>query len=443
MKTLKSGAGNGASVSKFLNRKATVGIVGLGYVGVPLAVEFGNAGYKVIGFDTLESKVRRINAGEDVILDVEPGSVRTLRDKKKLSATSDFKKIRECDAVIICVPTPLDDHKEPDLHPVRAATHSIAPHVKKGQVIVLESTTYPGTTREVLQPILEAGGMKVGRDFHLGFSPERVDPGNAVYKTKNTPKIVSGITPKCLALIEGLYSGVIDQLVTVSSPETAETAKLLENIFRNVNIALVNELMLLSDRMGIDIWEVIDAAATKPFGFTPFYPGPGVGGHCIPIDPFYLSWKAKEFDFFTNFIMLSAEVNENIPYYVVEKTAREVNLRLGRPIKGMTIMIIGVAFKKNVDDARNTPAEKIMRKLKDFGARVIYHDPWIPEFKLDGVVLKSTPLTSAAALKADVAIIHTDHIDLDMALILKKFKLVIDTRNATKKFGRRSNVVKI
>ncbi|MEK8022957.1 MAG: nucleotide sugar dehydrogenase, partial [Candidatus Hydrogenedentota bacterium] len=363
MKTLKSGAGNGASVSKFLNRKATVGIVGLGYVGVPLAVEFGNAGYKVIGFDTLESKVRRINAGEDVILDVEPGSVRTLRDKKKLSATSDFKKIRECDAVIICVPTPLDDHKEPDLHPVRAATHSIAPHVKKGQVIVLESTTYPGTTREVLQPILEAGGMKVGRDFHLGFSPERVDPGNAVYKTKNTPKIVSGITPKCLALIEGLYSGVIDQLVTVSSPETAETAKLLENIFRNVNIALVNELMLLSDRMGIDIWEVIDAAATKPFGFTPFYPGPGVGGHCIPIDPFYLSWKAKEFDFFTNFIMLSAEVNENIPYYVVEKTAREVNLRLGRPIKGMTIMIIGVAFKKNVDDARNTPAEKIMRKL--------------------------------------------------------------------------------
>lgn len=428
---------------KFLKRQAKIGIIGLGYVGVPLAVEFANAGYNVLGFDNAVSKVKRLNAGEDIILDVEHGSVAKLRALKRLSATTDFRRVRECDALIICVPTPLDAHKEPDLEPVVSATRSLAPHLRRGQVIVLESTTYPGTTREVLLPIIEEQGHRIGKDIFLGFSPERVDPGNPVYKTKNTPKIIAGVTPRCLGLIEALYTGVIDQLVPVSSPETAETAKLLENIFRNVNIALVNELMLLSDRMGIDIWEVIDAASTKPFGFTPFFPGPGVGGHCIPIDPFYLSWKAREYDFFTNFITLSAEVNENIPYYVVEKTVREVNRRLGRSVKGMTFIIIGVAFKKNVDDARNTPAEKIMRKLVELGANVVYHDPWVPEFTLDGKKMKSVAIGSAAARKAKVAIIHTDHSNLDLPPILKSYPLVIDTRNATKRLGRRSNVVKI
>lgn len=427
----------------FKARKARIGIVGLGYVGVPLAVEFADAGYRVLGFDNQASKVRRLNKGEDIILDVAPGSVARLRRKGLLEATADWKRIRQCDGIVICVPTPLDDHKEPDLGPVVAATESLAPHLRKGQVIVLESTTFPGTTREVLKPIVERGGLKVGRDIHLGFSPERVDPGNEKFKTKNTPKIVSGMSPKCLSLVKAMYDGVIDRLVPVSSPETAEMAKLLENIFRNVNIALVNELMLLSDRMGIDIWEVIDAAATKPFGFMPFYPGPGVGGHCIPIDPFYLSWKAKEYDFFTNFITLSAEVNENIPYYVVEKTARLVNERLGRPLKGLSVLMLGVAFKKNVDDARNTPAEKIMRRLTQMGAKVLYHDPFIPEFRLDGVTLRSVGLESAAARRAQVAIVHTDHDNVDLAVVARRAPLVIDARNALRHVGRRRNIVKL
>ncbi len=431
------------SVALFKSRKARIGIVGLGYVGVPLAVEFAEAGYRVLGFDNARSKVTRLNAGEDIILDVEPGSVARLRKGNRLSATSDWKRIRECDGIIICVPTPLDEHKEPDLGPVVSATEALAPYVRKGQVLVLESTTFPGTTREVLKPILEKKKLKAGRDFFLGFSPERVDPGNEKFKTKNTPKIISGLTPRCLAIVTAMYEGVIDRLVPVSSPETAEMAKLLENIFRNVNIALVNELMLLSDRMDIDIWEVIDAAATKPFGYMPFYPGPGVGGHCIPIDPFYLSWKAKEFDFFTNFITLSAEVNENIPYYVVEKTARLVNTRLGLPLKGLTVMVLGVAFKKNVDDARNTPAEKIMRRLVKMGAKVIYHDPYIPEFVLDGRRIKSTALNSAAARKAPVVIIHTDHDNVDIVAVARRTPLVIDARNATRRLGRRRNIVKL
>lgn len=431
------------SASDFQARKARIGIVGLGYVGVPLAVEFADAGYRVLGFDNQKSKVTRLNKGEDIILDVAPGSVARLRKAGRIEATADWRRIRECDGIIICVPTPLDDHKEPDLGPVVSATEALAPYLRRGQVIVLESTTFPGTTREVLLPILERGGLKCGRDLHLGFSPERVDPGNEKFKTKNTPKIVSGLTPKCLALIKAMYDGVIDRLVPVSSPETAEMAKLLENIFRNVNIALVNELMLLSDRMGIDIWEVIDAAATKPFGFMPFYPGPGVGGHCIPIDPFYLSWKAKEFDFFTNFITLSAEVNENIPYYVVEKTARLVNERLGKPLKGLTVLMLGVAFKKNVDDARNTPAEKIMLRLTKMGAKVVYHDPFIPEFHLGAKRLRSVGLGSSAARRASVVIIHTDHDNVDVAAVVRRAPLVIDARNATRRLGRRRNIVKL
>ena len=355
---------------KFISRKAVVGIVGLGYVGIPLAVTFADAGYKVIGIDVDEGKVKHLNAGQDIIRDVEPGSVARLTKAKKLKATTSFKKAAECDALIICVPTPLDDHKEPNLIPLEAAANALVPNLRPGQLIVLESTTFPGTTRDVLKPILETSGLKTGKDIFLSFSPERVDPGNPVYKTKNTPKIVSGLTPTCLRLAQALYTGVIDTLVPVSTPEAAEMAKLLENIFRNVNIALVNELMLLADRMEIDIWEVIEAASSKPFGYMPFYPGPGVGGHCIPIDPFYLSWKAKEYDFFTNFIMLSAEVNENIPFYVVEKTMREVTIRLGKSLNGLGVMILGVAFKPNVEDARNSPAEKIIGDLFKLGAKV-------------------------------------------------------------------------
>jgi len=427
----------------FDSREAKVGIVGLGYVGIPLAVEFANAGYEVLGFDNFIQKVKRLNRGEDIIMDVVPGSVMRLKKAKKLSATSDFKRIRECDAVIICVPTPLDDHKEPDLEPVRSATESIAPYVRKNQVFVLESTTYPGTTREVLKPILERGGLKAGKDFFLGFSPERVDPGNPVYKTKNTPKIVSGLTPHCLKLIKALYGGVIEKIIPVSKPESAEMAKLLENIFRNVNIALVNELMLLADRMKIDIWEVITAAATKPFGFMPFMPGPGVGGHCIPIDPFYLSWKAKEFDFFTNFISLSSEVNENIPYYVVDKTVREVNLRLKKPINNTSVLVLGVAFKKDIDDARNSSAKKIISKLLEYGAKVHYHDSYIPTFKVGEKILKSVSLSSKEAKNSDVLLIHTAHSNVDLKALLGRFKLIVDTRNATVHFGHRRNIVKI
>jgi len=427
----------------FDSREAKVGIVGLGYVGIPLAVEFANAGYEVLGFDNFIQKVKRLNRGEDIIMDVVPGSVMRLKKAKKLSATSDFKRIRECDAVIICVPTPLDDHKEPDLEPVRSATESIAPYVRKNQVFVLESTTYPGTTREVLKPILERGGLKAGKDFFLGFSPERVDPGNPVYKTKNTPKIVSGLTPHCLKLIKALYGGVIEKIIPVSKPESAEMAKLLENIFRNVNIALVNELMLLADRMKIDIWEVITAAATKPFGFMPFMPGPGVGGHCIPIDPFYLSWKAKEFDFFTNFISLSSEVNENIPYYVVDKTVREVNLRLKKSINNTSVLVLGVAFKKDIDDARNSSAKKIISKLLEYGAKVHYHDSYIPTFKVGEKILKSVSLSSKEAKNSDVLLIHTAHSNVDLKALLGRFKLIVDTRNATVHFGHRRNIVKI
>ena len=427
----------------FDSREAKVGIVGLGYVGIPLAVEFANAGYEVLGFDNFIQKVKRLNRGEDIIMDVVPGSVMRLKKAKKLSATSDFKRIRECDAVIICVPTPLDDHKEPDLEPVRSATESIAPYVRKNQVFVLESTTYPGTTREVLKPILERGGLKAGKDFFLGFSPERVDPGNPVYKTKNTPKIVSGLTPHCLKLIKALYGGVIEKIIPVSKPESAEMAKLLENIFRNVNIALVNELMLLADRMKIDIWEVITAAATKPFGFMPFMPGPGVGGHCIPIDPFYLSWKAKEFEFFTNFISLSSEVNENIPYYVVDKTVREVNLRLKKSINNTSVLVLGVAFKKDIDDARNSSAKKIISKLLEYGAKVHYHDSYIPTFKVGEKILKSVSLSSKEAKNSDVLLIHTAHSNVDLKALLGRFKLIVDTRNATVHFGHRRNIVKI
>lgn len=427
----------------FLSRKAVIGVVGMGYVGVPLAVEFGNANYRVVGFDVDSKKIARLNSGDDVILDVEPGSVDRLIKAKRFSATADFRKISQCDAIIICVPTPLDEHKEPNLAPVIAATRSIAPHMRKQQVVVLESTTFPGTTREVIMPILEEGGRKVGKDFFLGFSPERVDPGNLVYKTHNTPKIVSGITNQCLGLVEALYTGVIEQLVPVSCPESAEMAKLLENIFRNVNIALVNELMLLSDRMGVDIWEVIEAASSKPFGYMPFFPGPGVGGHCIPIDPFYLSWKAKEFDFFTNFITLSAEVNENIPYYVVNKTVREINKRLGVGVKGLDIVLFGVAFKKDVDDARNSSAEKIMRELADLGANVSYHDPYVKEYEAGGKVYRSISLGSKKASKARVLIIHTDHSDIDYHGLLENYELVIDTRNVSRTHRRYKNVVKI
>lgn len=428
---------------RFESRQALVGIVGLGYVGVPLAVTFADAGYHVLGIDTDLPRVKRLNAGEDVIQDVAPGSVRRHRKAGRFSATTDFRRASDCDALIICVPTPLDKHKEPDLEPLRSAANSLAPHLAPEQLIVLESTTFPGTTREVLKPLLEARGHVAGRDFFLGYSPERVDPGNPVYKTQNTPKIISGLTPRCLELVKSLYNGVITKLISVSAPESAEMAKLLENIFRNVNIALVNELMLLADRMNINIWEVIGAASSKPFGFMPFYPGPGVGGHCIPVDPFYLSWKAREYDFFTNFITLSAEVNDNIPYYVVEKTVREVMMRMDRGVKGLEVLILGVAFKPDVDDARNSSAEKIMSKLIQLGARVCFHDPHIPVFRVGNRRLKSVSLSSREARRARVMLIHTHHAAVDVAKIIRRFRLVIDTRNATKGMGRLGNVVKI
>ncbi|RMH59977.1 MAG: nucleotide sugar dehydrogenase [Candidatus Hydrogenedentota bacterium] len=423
-------------------QKKVVGVVGMGYVGVPLAVTFGEAGHRVVGFDINEQRVGRLNAGEDVILDVPRGAVKRLRRAKRFRATTRFSAVRECDAVIFCVPTPLDEHKQPDLGPVKSAVEAVVPFLRRGQVLVLESTTFPGTTTEIIKPRIERAGWRIGRDIFLGFSPERVDPGNPRFHTKNTPKIISGVTAECLRRVRALYSGVVEKLVEVSRPEAAEMAKLLENIFRNVNIALVNELMLLCDRMGLDIWEVIDAAGTKPFGFMPFYPGPGVGGHCIPIDPFYLSWKAREYDFFTDFIILSAEVNDNIPYFVVEKTVREANARLGVAIRGLRVLVIGVAFKPNIDDPRNSPAEKIIAGLGKRGARVSYHDPYVPLFRVGEKTFRSVSLASRTAREADVVIIHTNHAGIDWREIARRAPLVIDTRNATKGLRRR-NIVRI
>src|SRR5437868_7740503 len=408
-------------IQKIQAHKARVGVVGLGYVGLPLVLRFGEEHFPVIGFDIDPVKVRKLNAGESYIRHIPAERLQSLINEKQFEATSDFARLAEADCIIICVPTPLTAKKDPDLQYIDKTAEAVSKTLRKGQLVSLESTTYPGTTEEILLERFRPTGLEAGRDYFLVFSPEREDPGNAKFSTRTIPKVVGGITPDCLAVGNTLYSQVIDRVVTVSSTRAAELVKLLENIYRSVNIALVNELKLLGDRMGIDIWEVIDAAASKPFGYTPFYPGPGLGGHCIPIDPFYLSWKAKEYDFATRFIQLAGEVNTSIPYYVVDRMASALNDR-GKPIKGSKILVLGVAYKKTVDDVRESPALEIMEILQHNGAVLSYSDPYIPRLHKVRAYgfshMSSLELTDDVLKGADVALITTDHSNFDYQRIV-------------------------
>jgi len=425
------------------DRTARVGVIGLGYVGLPLAVALAETGFGVTGVDREDRKVSAINGGQSPIGDVESARVASRVAAGALAATGDYRALAACDAIFVCVPTPFDANKTPDLRYVHAAAEGIAGILRPGQLVILQSTTYPGTTEEVIQPRLEAGGLRAGLDFFLAFCPERIDPGVSEHTVLNTPKVVGGITPTCAALAAALLSTLGPEVRTVSSPRVAEMTKLLENIFRSVNIALVNELALLCERMEIDIWEVIAAAATKPFGFMPFWPGPGVGGHCIPIDPYYLAWKAREFDFNTRFIELAADINQAMPHHVVNLMTWSLNAR-GHPVRGARVLVLGVAFKPDVDDSRHSPAERVIELLLELGAEVRYHDPHVPEFRVgasrfhrSAEVLHSTPLADAEMEAADVVIVLAAHRAVDYDRVLAKARLVLDTTRAT--MGRRAD----
>src|SRR5512133_3797858 len=405
--------------------KPDVAIIGAGYVGMPLAQVFAQAGKNVVLRDVKREIVDGINRGESHIGDVPSGELKRLVDAGLIKATLDIEDVAEADAILIALATPLSSQREPDLSIVRGAVEELEPHLRKGHLVVLESTTYPGTTREVLQPLLEQSGLKAGEDFHLAFSPERVDPGRTDWTTHNTPKVVGGLTPACTERAAELYRGAVETVVPVSSPEAAELTKLLENIFRAVNIALVNELAQLCDRMQIDVWEVVGAAATKPFGFMSFQPGPGLGGHCIPLDPYYLSWKAREYDFYTEFIELAGKVNENMPYWCLGKIARALNAH-EKALKGSKVQILGVSYKSDIDDTRESPALKLIELLQADGADVSYHDPFVPELPEHG--LSSTPLDPAAA---DCVVIVTAHSGIDYDALVAQAPLVVDLRNAT------------
>jgi UDP-N-acetyl-D-glucosamine dehydrogenase len=414
---------------KLEKRQARIGVIGLGYVGLPLAVEFARAGFDVTGFDVDESKVPEINAGRSYILDVKTEDVADCVNAGKLRATTDMSQLGAMDAVDICVPTPLRKTKDPDMSYVVSAAEQIAKYLHPGMLIVLESTTYPGTTAEVLQPMFEARGLTVGEDFYLAFSPERVDPANEKFNTRNTPKVVGGTTPACSEVAAALYSAAVDTVVPVSSTQVAEMVKLLENTFRAVNIGLVNEIALMSHRMNIDVWEVIDAAKTKPFGFMPFYPGPGLGGHCIPIDPFYLSWKAKQSGFECRFIELAGHVNGSMPEYVVERISEALNTKR-KAINGARIHLFGIAYKKDVSDMRESPALDILQLLHRRGAELSYTDPYVPSLQEGAVCLQS--IAENAVDGIDCAVIATDHKVFDYAAMPGRFPLVVDTRNALK-----------
>jgi len=430
-------------LKKIQSKTARIGVIGLGYVGLPLVKTFLQKGFRVTGFDVDQKKVDMLMRGRTYIRHISTAELKDFLGRKTFKATSDFRGLREVDAILICVPTPLDGHGAPDLSYVLNSTITVAENIRRGQLVVLESTTYPGTTDEEMLPILEAGGLKGGRDFFLAFSPEREDPGNKSFSTATTPKVVGGLTPDCLKLAKTLYDQIIVKTVPVSSTKAAESAKLLENIFRSVNIALVNELKMIFDRMGIDVWEVIRAASSKPFGFMPFYPGPGLGGHCIPIDPFYLTWKAKEVDYRTKFIELAGEINTFMPYYVIEKTVGALNER-GKSVKGARILVLGLAYKKDIDDSRESPSLKIISLFQGHGAKVSYNDPYVPKVaghrEYPGLELDSVPLTKALLKRADAVIIATDHSAYDYAWLVKNASLVVDTRNAVKR--PRKNVVK-
>ncbi len=424
-------------LEKLESRSACIGVVGLGYVGLPLALEFAKVGFRVIGYDVSERVVKSLNVGQSHIQDVPDAELAALVKAGKFEATDDEARLREMDAISIAVPTPLAKTRDPDMTYVIAAADAIARNCHPGLLIVLESTTYPGTTRELMQPKLEAAGLTVGEDVFLAFSPERVDPGNPKWNTKNTPKVVGGITPACTDVASALYASCLESIVPVSSTETAELVKLLENTFRSVNIGLVNEMQIVCDKLGVNVWEVIDAAATKPFGFMKFTPGPGIGGHCIPLDPHYLAWKMRTLNYKTRFIDLASEINSEMPALVVERVTQALNADR-KPLNGSRILVLGVAYKRDIDDMRESPALDVIRLLEDQKADVVYHDPHVASFREDGHEHHSVDLTDAELSNADAVVIVTDHSSVDYQRVVNLSRVVVDTRNATAGMSRNS-----
>jgi UDP-N-acetyl-D-glucosamine dehydrogenase len=417
---------------KIENKTVRIGILGLGYVGLPLAMEFANSGVNVLGFDIDDKKVRVLNSGKSIIKNIPDSRIKKAVETKTFTATSDMSQIRKVDAVLICVPTPLTENREPDMQYIVNSCKTIAEYLQPGQLITLESTTYPGTSRELMAPILETSGLKAGKDFHLAYSPEREDPGNKNFHTRTIPKVLGGLTKKCQSIAKMVYELAIDKIIEVSTLEAAEAAKILENVYRCINIAMVNELKMVFDRMGIDVWEVIYAASTKPFGFNAFYPGPGLGGHCIPIDPFYLTWKARQYGMPTRFIELAGEINTDMPHYVIARTMDALNNHK-KSLKGSKVLVLGLAYKPDIDDVRESPSLELIELLRDKGAHVDYNDPYIPlthkQRKYD-LQMKSKKLSAAMLKKYDAVLIATNHSDYDYKWIVKNSKLVIDTRNA-------------
>ncbi len=426
---------------KLEEKSAVIGIVGLGYVGLPLAVAFSEARLKVLGFDTQQKRADLVNEGQSYIADVDSGSLSAAVANNRLEATTDQGRLKEVDTICICVPTPLTKTKEPDLSYVTYESEEISKQLQPGQLVVLESTTYPGTTSTLVLPILERSGLKGGRDFYLAYSPERVDPGSKNYNIRNTPKVVGGIDLQSTKLAELLYSQVADDVVVVSSPDVAEMTKIFENVFRSVNIALVNELTLLCEKMGISVWEVIDAAASKPFGYMPFYPGPGIGGHCIPLDPYYLANKAREYDFHTRFIELAADINEQMPYYVASRIMEALNVR-GKSLNDAKVLVLGVAYKKDVEDARESPSLKLIQLLREKGADISYNDPYVASIQISDETLTSVELADERLSMSDCVVIATDHSGYDYQNIVDKASLVFDARGATRRL-RSNNIVRL
>lgn len=428
-------------LNKIENKEITVGVVGLGYVGLPLAVEKAKAGFKTIGFDVQKAKVDLVNAGSNYIGDIVDDDLKHIVESGMLRATNDFSFVRDVDFIAICVPTPLDEHQQPDISYVRSSAEEIAKHMIKGTMVVLESTTYPGTTEELLKPILETSGLKCGEDFYLGFSPERVDPGNKQFKTKNTPKVVGAIGEDAREVIAAMYRAVLEgDVYEVSSPAVAEMEKILENTYRNINIGLANEMAILCNRMGIDYWEVVDAAKTKPYGFQAFYPGPGLGGHCIPLDPYYLSWKAREYGFHTSMIESSMMVNDRMPEYCVERSMAILN-RHKKALNGSKVLVLGVAYKNDIDDYRESPAIRVIEKLKEDGADTDFYDPWISEYKDKGQIFHGIEKIDAEIISSyDLIVITAAHTNIDYDMIQQNAAAIFDTRNAMKDIADRENI---
>ncbi len=428
-------------LKKINDREITVGVVGLGYVGLPLAVEKAKAGFKTIGFDVQKAKVDLVNEGHNYIGDVVDEDLKKIVESGMLKATTDFSFVKDVDFIAICVPTPLDKHQQPDISYVKSSAEAIAKHLKRGTMVVLESTTYPGTTEELLKPILESSGLKCGEDFYLGFSPERVDPGNKQFKTKNTPKVVGAIGSDAREVIAAMYRAVLEgDVYEVSSPAVAEMEKILENTYRNINIGLANEMAILCNRMGIDYWEVVDAAKTKPYGFQAFYPGPGLGGHCIPLDPYYLSWKAREYGFHTSMIESSMMVNDRMPEYCVERSMAILN-RHKKALNGSKVLVLGVAYKNDIDDYRESPAIRVIDELKKVGACVDFYDPWIAEYKDKGQIFRGIEgINDSVIASYDLVVVTAAHTNIDYDMIQKNAKAIFDTRNAMKEIKDRDNI---